>query len=86
MVCKIYTPYYTLSERSRDMKYTELVEKLQKQERNRRIMVKCGAFIVALGKDAIILNKILGLKLSCQKDKLCKAGIPLQSVLKYIDE
>ena len=29
------------------MKYTELVEKLQKQEKNRIIMVKCGAFFVA---------------------------------------
>ena len=68
------------------MKYTELVEKLQKQEKNRIIMVKCGAFFVALGKDAIILNRLLGLRLNCQKDKLCKVGVPLQSILKYVDE
>lgn len=68
------------------MKYAELIEELQRKEKNRIILVKCGAFFVALGKDAIMLNKLLGLKLTCQKDKLCKAGIPIQSVLKYVDE
>ena len=68
------------------MKYIELIEKLQKQEKDRIIMSKCGAFFVALGKDAIMLNKLLGLKLTCQKEKLCEVGIPLQSILKYIDE
>ena len=45
------------------MKYTEIIEKLQKEEKGKIIIVKCGAFFVSLGKDAVILHKLLGLKI-----------------------
>ena len=67
------------------MKYTEIIEKLQKEEKGKIIIVKCGAFFVSLGKDAVILNKLLGLKITCQKSKLCKVGVPVSSILNYVD-
>lgn len=42
-------------------------------------------FSFGIGKDALILNKILGLKLTCMKDGVCKAGFLVKSVEKYIE-
>lgn len=69
------------------MKYTEIIEKLQNKEENKNkiIIVKCGAFFVSLGKDAIILHELLGIKITCQKTKLCKAGVPVTSIFNYVD-
>ena len=67
------------------MKYTEIIEKLQKEEKGKIIIVKCGAFFVSLGKDAVILHKLLGLKITCQKSKLCKVGVPVSSIFNYVD-
>ena len=39
------------------MKYADIIEEIQKKEKNRIIIVKCGAFFVSLGKDAVILNE-----------------------------
>ena len=41
--------------------------------------------MVALGKDAIFLNKALKLKVTCMKKGLCKAGIPVTHTFKYTD-
>ena len=68
------------------MKYADIIEEIQKKEKNRIIIVKCGAFFVSLGKDAVILNKLLGLKLTCQKERLCKVGIPVNYIIKYVDK
>jgi hypothetical protein len=38
---------------------------------------------VAIGKDALMLNKILGFKVTCMRKNLCKVGIPINSILKY---
>lgn len=44
-----------------------------------------GNFYVAVGKDAVCLNKELGLKLSCFKEEMCKIGFPIASLEKYTD-
>ncbi len=67
------------------MKYIEIIQELQQKEPNKIILVKCGAFFVALGKDAIMLNKLLKLKITCQKNNLCKVGIPVTAIMKYVD-
>ncbi len=54
------------------MKYLELVEKLQKENVGYIVLIKNGIFFVGVGKDAIILNEMLGLKLTCMKKGLCK--------------
>lgn len=66
------------------MKFTEILEKLQKENTGTIILVKNGIFFVAMGKDAIVLNKELGLKVTCMKENLCKVGFLVKSVEKYI--
>ena len=41
--------------------------------------------MVAIGKDAIFLNKELNLKVTCMKKGLCKVGIPISHILKYTE-
>lgn len=69
------------------MKFINLLEELQSQEENKDkiILAKCGAFFVAIGKNAVFLNQYIGLKLTCAKPNLCKVGIPVNSIMKYMD-
>ena len=69
------------------MKFTEIVKDLQKLEENKgkTILARCGVFMVAIGKDAIFLNKVFGLKLTCMRPRLCKVGIPLTSTFEYME-
>ena len=68
------------------MKYIDLVKNLQNSEKNKGyiVIIKSGIFFVGIGKDAIILNKLLNLKLICMKDNLCKVGFQIKSIEKYI--
>ena len=74
------------NERGKYMKYLDLVEKLQKAPENdgNIVMIKNGIFFVGVGKDAIILNNLLGLKLTCMKNELCKVGFQTRSIEKYV--
>ena len=74
------------NERGKYMKYLDLVEKLQKAPENdgNIVMIKNGIFFVGVGKDAIILNNLLGLKLTCMKNELCKGGFQTTSIEKYV--
>ena len=45
------------------MKFYEFIESLQSLNPNKIIMIKTGAFFNSIGRDAIILEKILGLKI-----------------------
>ena len=67
------------------MKFLNAVEQLQQNTENKGkiVIVRCGAFFVAIGKDALILNKILGFKVTCMRKNLCKVGIPINSILRY---
>ena len=65
------------------MTFTRLVELLQQKDEGYIILANSGAFYVALGKDAILLNDILDLKLSCMNKKMCKVGFPKNSLNKY---
>ena len=69
------------------MKFTEMVEELQKLEENKGkvVLARCGAFMNAIGKDAIFLHKVLKLNVNCIKPNICKAGIPVTHTLKYVD-
>ena len=49
------------------MKFVQEIEKLQKENEGSIIIAKNGIFFVAIGKDAIILNEELGLKLTCMR-------------------
>lgn len=56
------------------MKYTELLQQLQEENKGHIILMKNGIFFIAIGKDALELNKLLGLKLTCMRRGLCKVG------------
>ncbi|MCI8655798.1 MAG: hypothetical protein HFJ48_08110 [Clostridia bacterium] len=66
------------------MKYLDLVEKLQKENKGYIIIIKNGIFFIGVGKDAIILNKELDLKVTCMKSGMCKVGFQTKSIEKYI--
>lgn len=66
------------------MKFLEIVKKLQLKNHGYIVIVKNGIFFTGAGKDAILLNKILGLKLICLKTGMCKAGFLVKTIEKYI--
>lgn len=67
------------------MKFCEEVEKLQRENEGSVILVKSGIFFVAIGKDAVILNRELDLQLTCMKKELCKVGFLVKNAEKYIE-
>ena len=62
-----------------------MMELLQMKEKGRIVICNAGDFYIAIGKDAILLNKILGLKVTCFKTEVCKVGFPIQSLEKYTE-
>ena len=68
------------------MKYTDLMLKLQNDNKEKIILMKNGIFFTAIGKDAIALNEAIGLKLTCMKKGLCKVGFQVKSSEKYMKE
>ena len=48
-------------------------------------MCNVGEFCIAIGKDAILLNELLGLKLTCLRPEVCKVGFPITSLEKYTE-
>lgn len=66
------------------MKFLEEVEKLQQEYKGYVVLVKCGIFFTAIGKDAVILHDKIGVHMICMKEKLCKGGVPLSGIKKCI--
>ena len=62
------------------MKFYEFIEYLQKENSGKVVMVKSGAFFNAIGRDAIVLEKVLGFKRTCHAKFLCKCGMPVSYV------
>ncbi len=65
------------------MKFGEMIEILQEKEKGYIVLINSGGFYVARGKDAIQLNKILKLKLTCMEKEICKIGFPINVLEKY---
>ena len=68
------------------MKFYEMIKKLQNKNNGRIVVCSNGGFYIALGKDAIKMNEILDLKLTCHKNEVCKVGFPKTSIGKYMGE
>ena len=66
------------------MEFLEMIEKLKQMYINRIVLISCGAFYIATGEDAVILNGKLNLKVNCAKKYACKVGVPKNSIEKYI--
>lgn len=66
------------------MKLLEEYNRIKAENENCIVLIKSGAFYVALGIDAYILNDILGLKL-LDISNTKKVGVPVNSIKKYIN-
>ena len=60
-----------------------MMEVLKEENKGRIVLCNNGGFYVAVGNDAILLNKVLGLNLSCMGKGLCKVGFPIDALEKY---
>ena len=67
------------------MGFYQMMELLQKKEKGKIVICNLGNFYVAIGKDAVVLHKVLGLKVSCIKPEICKVGFPMNSLEKYTE-
>lgn len=65
------------------MTFSRLLELLQEKDKGYIVLINSGAFYIATGRDAILLNHILELKLSCMKKEVCKVGFPKRALEKY---
>lgn len=66
------------------MKFYEFIEELQKINENKVVLIKSGVFFNAVGRDAIILEKIFNLKRTCFTKGVCKVGLPVNYVKENI--
>lgn len=68
------------------MKFYEIVEKLQKEEKNKGyiVFIRCGIFYTGIGKDAVMLSEKYGLTPICIKENICKCGVPVNSFSKFM--
>lgn len=66
--------------------FLNIVKDLERLQENQGhlILVRCGAFFVAIGANAVILSNELGLNTICMVKGICKVGIPLNSLYDYI--
>ena len=69
------------------MKFSKTVEEIKNKEENKGkiVLIRCGIFFTATGTDAILLNKLYGLKVTCFKENICKVGVPVSFALKYLE-
>ena len=68
------------------VKFYEFIEYLQKENPDKVIMAKSGAFFNAIGRDAIILERVLGFKRTCHAKFLCKCGLPVSYVKENMEK
>ena len=66
------------------MSFSNMLEILKEKNRESIVFIKVGAFYIATGKDAVYLNKEIGLKCVCFKEQICKIGIPEKSIERYL--
>lgn len=65
------------------MGFSKMLELLQVKDRGSIILCNAGKFYIARGKDALLLNKLFGLKVTCMETEVCKVGFPITSLEKY---
>ena len=66
------------------MSFSVMLDILKEKEKNKIVFIRCGYFYIAVGEDAIFLNKILNLKCTCFKNQVCKIGVPIDTLEKHL--
>ena len=69
--------------RRRKMNFYKMLEIIQSKNEGRIVLCDLGCFYITSGSNALLLNKLLKLKLICQEFGVCKAGFPKTSLEKY---
>ena len=66
--------------------FLNIVKDLEKEEENKGylILVRCGAFFISIGANAVVLSNELALNTICMVKGICKIGIPINSIYDYI--
>ena len=67
------------------MSFSKMMELLQIKNKGKIVFVNAGNFYIAVGKDAVLVHKILDLKTTCMKPEICKVGFPINSLEKYTE-
>ena len=62
-----------------------MMELLQIKNKGKIVLCNSGNFYIAIGKDAVFLNRLINLKVSCFKSEVCRVGFPIKSLEKYTD-
>ena len=68
------------------MGFSKMKELLQQKEKDKIVICNMGNFYVSIGKDAVLLNQLIDIKVSCFKEEICKVGFPIMSLEKYTDK
>lgn len=68
------------------MSLNMMLSNLQQINGGKIVLVKMGAFYIAKGRDAVLLHKVLNLKIICLKKEVCKVGFPVNALNKYIEK
>ena len=66
------------------MKFNEKVRLLKKKVGDKILFVQNGNFYIAIGRDAVLLHELFNLKCTCFIKYLCKVGVPVKSLSKYL--
>ena len=66
------------------MKFNEKVRLLKEKVGDKVLFVQNGNFYIAIGKDAVLLHELFNLKCTCFIKYLCKVGVPVRSLNKYL--
>ena len=66
------------------MKFSEKVKVVKEKVGDNILFVENGNFYIAIGKDACFLNKLFKLKCTCFVKYICKVGVPVKSIEKYL--
>lgn len=68
------------------MSFSKMLEILQERNEKKIVIIRLGMFYIATGRDAVLLHDKLNLKCTCFTDNMCKVGIPIIAIDKYIEK
>ena len=68
------------------MSFSKMLESLQERNEKKIVLIRLGMFYIATGRDAVLLHDKLNLKCTCFTDNVCKVGVPVTTIDKYVEK